>query len=180
MDLRDSYDFGDIPKEKLLTVADHEKNILVKNHFVPDEKYSFKKSWKHGCNRACKKDYQSDCFVYSSKDDSVFCIYCALFLNDDRRRSLGVFVNQGYKEWHNIKEKESRHSGNSYHQQAVDRANGIIAKFEMPANKIPVQVDEVLKERNLVYQKIVEALARAIHLLGKQGLALRGHREGPK
>ena len=50
----------------------------------------------------------------------------------------------------------------------------------MPANTIPVQVDEVLKETNLVYQKIVEALARVIHLLGKQGLAMRGHREGPK
>ena len=101
-------------------------------------------------------------------------------MNDDKRRSLGAFVNQGYKEWHNIKEKELRHSGNSYHQQAVHSADGIIAKFENPANTIPVQVNEVLKERHQVYKKIVEALARVIHLLGKQGLALRGHREGPK
>ena len=43
-----------------------------------------------------------------------------------------------------------------------------------------MQVNEVLKERHQVYKKIVEALARVIHLLGKQGLALRGHREGPK
>ena len=43
-----------------------------------------------------------------------------------------------------------------------------------------MQVNEVLKERHQVYKKIVEALARVIHLLGKQGFALRGHREGPK
>ena len=55
-----------------------------------------------------------------------------------------------------------------------------MAKFENPSNTTPVQVNEVLKERHQVYKKIVEALARVIHLLGKQGLALRGHREGPK
>ena len=101
-------------------------------------------------------------------------------MNDDKRRSLGAFVNQGCKEWHNIKEKELRHSGNIYHQQAVHSADGIIAKIENPANTIRVQVNEVLKERHQVYKKIVEALARVIHLLGKQGFALRGHREGPK
>ena len=101
-------------------------------------------------------------------------------MNEDKSRSLGAFVNQGYKEWHNIKEKELRHSGNSYHLQPVHSADGIIAKFENPANIIPVQVNEVLKERHQVYKKIVEALARVIHLLGKQWHALCVHREGPK
>ena len=93
-----SYDIGDIPKEKLKILTDHEKYTILKNHFVPDEKYVFRKTLKHGCNRSCKKVYLSDCFVYSSKEDSVFCIFCTLFLNDDKRRSLGAFVNQGYKE----------------------------------------------------------------------------------
>ena len=43
-----------------------------------------------------------------------------------------------------------------------------------------MQVNQVLKERHQVYKKIVEALARVIHLLGKQGLALRRDWEGPK
>ena len=38
-------------------------------------------------------------------------------------------------------------------------------------------MDENLKQRYQVYTKVVEALARVVHLLGKQGLALRGHRE---
>ena len=180
MPIPNSYDIGDIRKEKLKILTDHEKYTILKIHFIPDEKYVFKKTLKNGCNRSCKKDYLSDCFAYSSKEDSVFCIFCTLFLNDDKRRSLGAFVNQGYKEWHNIKEKELRHSGNSYHQQAVHSADGVIAKFENPADTIPVQVNEVSKERHQVYKKIVEALDRVIYLLGKQGLALRGHREGPK
>ena len=38
-------------------------------------------------------------------------------------------------------------------------------------------MDENLKQRYQVYPKVVEALARVVHLLGKQELALRGHQE---
>ena len=38
-------------------------------------------------------------------------------------------------------------------------------------------MDENLKQRYQLYPKVVEALARVVHLFGKQGLALRGHRE---
>ena len=38
-------------------------------------------------------------------------------------------------------------------------------------------MDENLKQRYQVYPKFVEALAELVHLLGNQGLALRGHRE---
>ena len=38
-------------------------------------------------------------------------------------------------------------------------------------------MDENLKQRYQVYPKVVEALARVVHLLGKQGHALRGQRE---
>ena len=33
-----SYDIGDIPKEILKILTDHEKYTILKNHFVPDEK----------------------------------------------------------------------------------------------------------------------------------------------
>ena len=36
---------------------------------------------------------------------------------------------------------------------------------------------ENVKQRYQVYPKVVEALDRVVHLLGKQGLALRGHQE---
>ena len=38
-------------------------------------------------------------------------------------------------------------------------------------------MDENLKQRYQVYPKVVEALARVVHLLGKEGLAQRRHRE---
>jgi len=91
---------------------------------------------------------------------------------------IGTFVNKGHTDWHNIKEKESRHSGNTYHQVAVQEGHGIIDRFESASSTIPALTNSILKERNAEYPRIVEALGRVIHLLGKQGLALRGHREG--
>ena len=78
------------------------------------------------------------------------------------KRSLGSFVNYGY---------------NNYHQQAVLETYGIIEKFENPTNTVKTIINENLKQRYQVYPKDVEALARVVYLLGKQGLVLRGHRE---
>ena len=37
-------------------------------------------------------------------------------------------------------------------------------------------MDENLKQKYQVYPKVLEALVRVVHLLGKQGLALHGQR----
>ena len=73
--------------------------------------------------------------------------------------------------------KEFRHAGSSCHQQAVLEAYGIIEKFESPTTTVKTIMDVNLKQRYQVYPKVVEALARVVHLLAKQGLLLRGHGE---
>ena len=50
-------------------------------------------------------------------------------------------------------------------------------KFENPTNKVKTIIDENLKQEYQMYPKVVEALAWVVHLLGKQGLARRSHRE---
>ena len=100
-----------------------------------------------------------------------------MFLLTDKRRALGSFVNTGHKGWNNIHEKQTLHIGNKYHDDATTEASGIITKFEEPNNTIPHQTNDTLKERQKTYPKIVEALARIIHLIGKQGIAYRGTEE---
>ena len=149
--------------------------MLYKNHFVPD--YSFPKSFQHACNRSCKPNYLSISFLYSKSDDAVFCLYCSLFCNRDRRSQLLSFVNQGYSEWQNILEKQQRHVGNEYHSTAMTETFGIIEKFETVVNTIDYQTSQDIQNRYKTYPQIIEALIRIVHLLGKYGLAFRGHRE---
>ena len=119
---------------------------------------NLKKILKNVCYMSCKREHLSECFVCSPKNDGVYCIFCSLFLTADSKGSLGSFIIYGYGEWHNIKEKESRHAGNSYHQQAFE-AYGIIEKFENPTNTVKTIIDENLKQKYQLYPKVVEALA---------------------
>ena len=53
----------------------------------------------------------------------------------------------------------------------------MIQRFKARENTIPVQTDKTKDSRLRVYPVILKCIARTIHLLGKQGLSLRGYRE---
>ena len=50
-------------------------------------------------------------------------------------------------------------------------------KFEKPVNTIAYQTNKEIQNKHEIYPQLVEILARIVHLLGKLGLAFRGHRE---
>ena len=86
-------------------------------------------------------------------------------------------MNKGYSQWHNIIEKENRHRTYSYHQKAIEQGMGLIQNFEAPENTFPVQTHKTKDSRLRVYPVILKCIARTTHLLGKQGLPLRGYWE---
>ena len=86
-------------------------------------------------------------------------------------------MDKGYSHWHNIIEKENRHRANSYHQKAIKQGMELIQRFEIPENTIPVQMDKTKDSRLKVYPVILKCIARTMHLLAKQWLPLRGHRD---
>ena len=102
------YDIGETVSlgglEKLFS---HEKYSILKNHFKPYKTYVFPKVHLHGCQRSCKIEYLHSSFVYSKKEDAVYCINCALFSPTDKQRALESFVTTGYKGWNNIHEKQT-------------------------------------------------------------------------
>ena len=159
------------------TLAEHYKYIVLENRFVPEANFDFPKTTKNGYNRLCKAVYLSDSCVYSCQVNTVYCIYCVLFVPKDRRNILGTFVNRGYREWHNIMEKEKKHSQNTYHQEAVTLALATADRFKKPESTIPTFIDNSLKERYETYPKVVHAISRVIHLIRKQDITDRGHRE---
>ena len=77
----------------------------------------------------------------------------------------------------NIHEKQTLHTSNKYHDDVASEASGIITKFEEQNNTIPHQINNTLKEGLKNYLEIIEALARIVHLIGKQDIAFRGTEE---
>ena len=74
-------------------------------------------------------------------------------------------------------EKEKKHSQNTYHQEAVTLALATIDRSEKPESTRPALTDNSIKERYETYPKVVHAISRVIHLIGKQGIALCRQRE---
>ena len=72
---------------------------------------------------------------------------------------------------------QTLHIGNKYHDDATKEDSGIITKFEEPYITILHQTNDSLKERQKTYPKIIEALTRITHLIGKQDIAYRGTEE---
>ena len=67
--------------------------------------------------------------------------------------------------------------GSEHHKDTTQVAPGIIEKFGKKHNIFPYQIDETLKERQIKYSKIVEALDRILYLIGMQGISYRRTQE---
>ena len=62
--------------------------------------------------------------------------------------------------------------GDQYQKDATQLAPGIIEKFEY--NMIPHQIDKTVKERQMKYQKIVQALDRILYMNRNQRISYQG------
>ena len=89
-----------------------------------------------------------------------------MFLFSEKQRSLVLFSIRDKKIAITFHEHQILNIGNQYQK------DGIIEKFEY--NNIPHQIDETVKERQMKYQKIVQALVRILYLIGKQGISYPG------
>ena len=64
-------------------------------------------------------------------------------------------------------EKEKKYSRNTYHQEAVTLTLATIDRFEKAESTIPALTDNSIKEKYKTYPKVVHAISRVIHLIGK-------------
>ena len=76
-----------------------------------------------------------------------------------------------------IHKKQGLRLGNQNHKDTIKEASEITETFEEPRVTIPHRTDETLKEREMNYSKTVKALARIVHLIGKQGFLIEGYKK---
>jgi len=111
---------------------------------------------------------------YSVKCDSVFCFSCRHF-QSRLSNSDHVFISRGFRNWKRCHEALAKHSNCESHLQATayysDWRNS--KKTGSVASQVQGHSSK-LTERN---RDVLSTLSRIGILCGRQGLALRGHRE---
>ena len=115
---------------------------------------------------------------YSRHDNGVYCRACALFAPKKvGGQDLGQFVTKPFKSWGKILQKASVHGMKNYHLSSMARMTEFLARYENPSQSISVIMDTELQRLMETNQKVLESLIKLVLLCGKQGLALRGHRD---
>ena len=116
---------------------------------------------------------------YSRHDDGVYCRARAFFAPKQvGGQDLGQFVTKPFKYWGQIFQKTSAHATKNYHLSSMTRMSVFIhvAQYENPQS-VSTILDSELQRVMETNQKVVEYLFKIVLLCGRQGLALRGHRD---
>ena len=162
------------------SMSDSQKYHLLKYHDKPSEKYPFPKQYLGGANRSFKMRWIEECgwwLVYSCKIDGAFCICCALFTHDKKRRNMGVMVNSPFRKWHHKSEVITAHTTKQSHIAAYQAAEEFIRSIENPDKTISVILDKKRVENIAENRHVLKCVAEAILYCGRQCIALRGDKE---
>ena len=73
--------------------------------------------------------------------------------------------------------KPSTHASKEYHHSAVVKIREFISRYQNPSQSIDTLLDTALQRVMSTNQKVIESLFKIVIFCGKQGLALRGHRD---
>ena len=162
-------------------LTDVEKNYLLKNTFVPPSNYKFPTRMINRVKRHFQFNWLSkyNGLVYSETENGGFCKFCVLFAKcGPTRKKLGVLVNMPLTNFKRGVEKLDEHFGEKrFHRVAVETAMLFTKVQENQSLSIESQLcsqrEITVKENRAKLKCIVETIV----LCGRQGLALRGHRD---
>ena len=71
---------------------------------------------------------------------------CVLFLSEQEKQGLGMFVNNPFRKYNKPKECFDGHKGKVYHKACVDRASLIYTRVKDREKQIDVQINNVATE----------------------------------
>lgn len=120
-----------------------------------------------------------DWLVYSPSVDAVFCMPCVLFKKHHGRTESSL-TTDGLKYWVSASSKLKRHDETESHKNSILDLECFIKTSQNPCQSIDaiinkLDVDIIKKNR----RRILPIIA-CVEFLGKNNIALRGHRDDSK
>ena len=113
---------------------------------------------------------------YTQYMDGAFC--CVLFAPLKMGgQNVGSFITEPFTSWIKMSEKANVHSRQDHHKMSMTRMEKFLARYKNPLQSVSIILDKEAQKIVSNNQKVVESLLKIVMLYGKQGLALRGHRD---
>ncbi|XP_050546050.1 zinc finger MYM-type protein 1-like [Daktulosphaira vitifoliae] len=116
--------------------------------------------------------------AYSHKEDGAYCKYCVIFnKTEGGSQVLGNFSLKPFKIWYKAIEKFNIHEKCNYHLKAVEEYQNIVAIEAGKQDSIDLQLNKASKMQKELNRKIIIPVIESVVFCGRQGIALRGHRD---
>lgn len=157
---------------------------LLTSCWIPQKDYTFPVVQQGSTNRRFKASYL-DTFkpwlAWSHVQEGAFCRYCVLFATDGAgkgaHQALGILVLRPLIKLKDIISDCRCHEQARYHKESIERAEGFIRLFEGKTVDVLAQMDATWKQQAQENRKRLVPIIETVHHCGKQGLALRAHRD---
>ncbi|XP_025406722.1 uncharacterized protein LOC112680748 [Sipha flava] len=159
---------------------DAEKIKYLENIWIPAKTFSFP-STEHG-KKLLKFQYswleKWNWLAYSKVKDG--CKYCVLFSQSKGGKGnqpLGQLCTEAFNKWKHAVERFNNHEKTNYHQNSVIDFQSVSAIVIGKSDSVYHQLNKAEKTQKENNQKIIIPVIDSVLLCGRQGIALRGHRD---
>lgn len=159
------------------------REMILSDVWMPDCTFKFPASGKRNLKFQGHWLNRWKWLTYSESEDGAFCKYCVLFSSHGAgvgHQPLGKLVKHKFNNWKDAVEEFNKHEKNDYHRNSVLSATQFHHVMTKQQESIELQIDSGLKKQIEQNRKKLIPIIDTIVMCGRQGLALRGHRDhGP-
>ena len=109
----------------------------------------------------------------------VFCLPCTLFPTIHRSGSARseYFITKFHRNFKKLSDDADTHGKLAYHLDAQTKMEEFIATSTNPSQRVDTKISEQSQARVAANRKIMFSILRCLEVAGRQGLAIRGHRD---
>ncbi|KAK3916669.1 52 kDa repressor of the inhibitor of the protein kinase, partial [Frankliniella fusca] len=185
-----SYDVGFYRRKTAKELDDYTLQQLLENPWVPPSNYKFpfsthmkqgKEERRFLTHRHLDKNTH-EWLTFSDMDQGLYCKYCVFFGPSEKKGKVlvGNLVKTPLKKFAKLTGVSGDlqdHAKLKYHLDAVDAGKTFLLSVKYPNKNIHKQLDSQHSKEIAANRERLMCSLDNILFLGRQGLALRGHRE---
>lgn len=152
----------------------------MEDPWKPDHTFKFPASGKRNLKFQYNWMTKWNWLLYSKIEDGAFCKYCLLFSSGEGGRgsqSLGVLVKKPFNQWKDAIDQFKYHESTSYHKTNALKAS-VWSNVEA-GNQPSVELlqNTAMQQQILQNRKSILPIIETVIFCGRQGIALRAHRD---
>ena len=154
---------------------------LIQNVFKPDSSFEFPKRGR----REFKLDWLNkfSWLCYSPSLDGAFCLPCVLFADKTRTRTSDILFSKPHTHWNSAVAKFKSHEGavsQGMHKVTSSLYVNLLNTISGKAVPVDIMINQQRSHAITENRKKLVPIVDAIIVCGRQGIALRGHRDDSK